>query len=50
MSFHAVHLTAGIIGKAEPVLSRTRASLAPAQPVFCILDRTGPLATLAAVG
>ncbi len=43
-----IHVTAAIIGEAGSVLSRTRASLALAQPVLCILDRTGPLAKLAA--
>jgi len=37
------------MGEAEPILSRTRALLAPAQPVLRILDRLDPLATLAAV-
>jgi hypothetical protein len=40
----AVHSTAGIIGEADSMLSRTRASLAPAQPVLCILDNIDPLA------
>jgi hypothetical protein len=44
----AIHPTAGIIGEAASMLSRTRASLAPAQPVIRILDRVEPLATLAA--
>ena len=44
----AVHSTAGIIGEADSMLSRTRASLAPAQPVLCILDNIDPLAKLAA--
>ena len=47
-SYFAFHLTVGIIGKADPLLSRTRAKLAPAQPVFHILDNGGPLAKLAA--
>jgi hypothetical protein len=33
-----VHSTAGIIGEADSMLSRTRAWLAPAQPVLCILS------------
>ena len=35
-------------GEADSMLSRTRASLAPAQPVLCILDNIDPLAKLAA--
>ncbi len=42
-------LTAGMIGEAGSVLSRTRAKLAPAKPVLRILDKADPLATLAAV-
>ena len=38
----------GIIGEAEQLLSRTRAKLAPALPVLCILDNNDPLATFAA--
>jgi hypothetical protein len=45
----AIHLSVTIIGEANSILSRTRASLAPAQPVLRILDRLDPLATLAAV-
>ena len=45
----AIHFTAGIIGEAASVLSRTRALLAPAQPVLRILDRADPLAKLAAM-
>jgi hypothetical protein len=48
MSHFAFHPMAGIFGEAEPVLSRTRALLAPAKPVLCILDKAGPLAKLAA--
>jgi hypothetical protein len=48
LSDFAVHLTAGIIGEAESILSRTRAALAPAKPVLRILDRIDPLAKLAA--
>ncbi len=48
MSDFAVNLTAGIIGEADSMLSRTRALLAPAQPVICILDNSDPLAKLAA--
>jgi hypothetical protein len=59
----AIHCTAGIIGEAGSALSRTRAKrasgkgarrksgelwLAPAKPVLRILDKTGPLAKLAA--
>jgi hypothetical protein len=43
-----IHLTAGIIGEAASILSRTRALLAPAKPVLRILDRFEPLAKLAA--
>jgi len=49
MSDLAIHATAGMFGEAASRLSRTRASLAPAQPVLRILDRREPLATLAAV-
>jgi hypothetical protein len=45
----AIHLLATIIGEADSIQSRMRASLAPAQPVLRILDRLDPLATLAAV-
>jgi hypothetical protein len=45
----AIHLSAGIIGEADSILSRTRAKLAPAKPVLRILDKRDPLATLAAV-
>jgi hypothetical protein len=34
--------TVGIIGEVDSMLSRTRASLAPAQPVLCILDNIDP--------
>jgi len=40
----------GIIGEAEQLLSRTRAKLAPAQPMLRILDNSDPLAKLAAIG
>ncbi len=43
-----IHSTAGMIGEADSMLSRTRASLAPAQPVLCILDNIESLAKLAA--
>jgi hypothetical protein len=49
MSDYAIHLTASIIGETASALSRTRASLAPAKPVLCILDRAEPLAKLAAM-
>jgi hypothetical protein len=49
LSDFAIHPTAGIIGKAESILSRTRAALAPAKPVLRILDRIDPLAKLAAM-
>jgi hypothetical protein len=49
LSDFAIRLTAGIIGEAEPILSRTRAALAPAKPVLRILDRIDPLAKLAAM-
>jgi hypothetical protein len=45
----AIHLTAGIIGEAGSVLSRTRALLAPEKPVLRIFDKADPLAKLAAV-
>jgi hypothetical protein len=48
MSDYAIHLTASIIGEAGAILSRTRASLAPAKPVLRILDGIAPLAKLAA--
>jgi hypothetical protein len=48
MSDFAIHSTAGIIGEVNSMLSRTRASLAPAQPVPRILDNIDPLAKLAA--
>jgi len=48
MSDFAIHLTTDIIGEAASLLSRTRASLAPAQPVLRILDNSDPLAKLAA--
>ena len=38
-----------MIGEAESILSRTRAALAPAEPVLRILDRIDPLAKLAAM-
>jgi hypothetical protein len=44
----AIHRTADIIGEADLLLSRTRALLAPAQPVLGILDNSDPLAKLAA--
>jgi hypothetical protein len=48
MSDYVIHSTAGMIDEADSMLSRTRASLAPAQPVLCILDNIDPLAKLAA--
>ena len=48
MSGYVIHSTAGMIGEVDSMLSRTRASLAPAQPVLCILDNIDPLAKLAA--
>ncbi|MGH6812933.1 MAG: hypothetical protein ACREDM_11540 [Methylocella sp.] len=47
MSGFVIHLTASIMGEADSILSRTRALLAPAKPVLCILDRLDPLAKLA---
>jgi hypothetical protein len=44
----AIHRTAGIIGEAAALQSRTRALLASAKPVLRILDRSEPLATLVA--
>jgi len=49
LSDFAIHPTAGIIGEAESILSRTRAALAPAKPVLRILDRIDPLDKLAAM-
>jgi hypothetical protein len=40
MSDYIIHSTADMIGEADSMLSRTRASLAPAQPVLCILDQS----------
>jgi hypothetical protein len=34
----------GEFGEVDSMLSRTRTSLAPAQPVLCILDNIDPLA------
>ena len=48
MSDYVIHSTAGIIGEVDSMLSRTRASLAPTEPVLCILDNIDPLAKLAA--
>jgi hypothetical protein len=48
MSDFAIYRTAEMIGEADSVLSSTRASLAPAQPVLRILDQIDPLAKLAA--
>jgi hypothetical protein len=49
ISDFAIHRTVAIMGEADSILSGARALLAPAKPVLCILDRTGPLAKLAAV-
>ena len=38
-----------MIGEADSILSRMRASLAPAEPALRVLDRSDPLATLAAM-
>jgi hypothetical protein len=48
MSDFVIHLTASIIGEEYSMLSRTRALLAPAEPVLRILDNIDPLAKLAA--
>ncbi len=48
-SYFVIHLTAGIIGEADSILSMTGASLAPEKPVRRILDRADPLATIAAM-
>jgi len=48
MSDFVIHPTPGMIGEADSPLSRTRAKLAPALPVLCILDNNDPLATFAA--
>jgi hypothetical protein len=50
MSDFAIHPTARIIGEADSILSRTRATLVPAKPMLRILDRIDPLANLAAMG
>jgi hypothetical protein len=47
MSDFAIYRAADIIGEGDSILSRTRASLAPAQPVLRILDKIDPLAKLA---
>jgi hypothetical protein len=47
MSDFAIHRMADIIGEADWPLSRTRALLAPAQPVRGTLDNGDPLAKLA---
>jgi hypothetical protein len=44
----AILIMADIIGEADSLLSRTRAALAPAQPVLRVLDDSDPLAKLAA--
>lgn len=49
MSDFDFHPTAGIIGEMGSLLSMTRASLAPPEAVLRIIDRIGPLATLAAM-
>jgi hypothetical protein len=46
----AIHLSAGIIGEPGPLLSMTRALLAPPKAVLRIIDMRDLLATLAAVG
>jgi hypothetical protein len=46
MSDYVIHSTAGRIGEADSMLARTRAALAPAQPVLRILDNIDPLAKL----
>ncbi len=48
MSDYAIHPTAAIIDEVDSMLSRTRALLAPAQPVLRILVNIDPLAKLAA--
>jgi hypothetical protein len=54
MSDDVIHSTAAIIGEVDSMLSRTRprvkarGSLAPTEPVLCILDNIDPLAKLAA--
>jgi hypothetical protein len=44
MSDFAIHRTKGIFGEMAAIVSRTRATLAPAAPVLCILDRINSLA------
>jgi hypothetical protein len=46
MSDYVIHSTAGMIGEVDSMLSRTRASLAPAEPVLRILANIDPLAKL----
>jgi hypothetical protein len=46
----AIHLTAGIIGEAESILSRMRSTGLAGASDARVLDRLDPLATLAAVG
>jgi hypothetical protein len=48
MSDFAIHLTADIIGEADPVLSMTALRAAAACGRAAIIDKTGPLAKLAA--
>jgi hypothetical protein len=48
MSDYVIHSTSVIIGEVDSILSRTRALLAPAEPVPRILDNIDPFAKLAA--
>ena len=47
-SVFAIHLTAGIIGEADSILSRTRSAGFAGASEARVLDRSDPLATLAA--
>ncbi|MGH6840604.1 MAG: hypothetical protein ACREDV_00690 [Methylocella sp.] len=49
MSDLFIHLTAGIIGEAGSVLSRMRSTGCAGASVARVLDRTDPLAKLAAM-
>jgi hypothetical protein len=49
-SHTAIHLTAGIIGEAESILSRMRSTGFAGASFARVLDRLDPLATIATVG
>ena len=48
MSDLAIHPTAGIIGEADPLLSMTAPQAAAGGGRKAIIDKSGPLSTLAA--